>query len=34
MPCHYPHGASDEWCERHQKDHAMILALRSQPATA
>lgn len=22
MPCFYPEGAPDEWCERHASEHA------------
>lgn len=26
-PCFYPEGTPNEWCERHAKDHAMLLQL-------
>lgn len=32
MPCFYPEGTPEEWCERHAKDHAMLLQLQSRPA--
>ena len=32
MPCVYPDGPADEWCERHQKDHAFVAALRTASA--
>ena len=28
MPCFYPEGTPEEWCERHAKDHAMVLQLK------
>jgi hypothetical protein len=34
MPCFYPEGEPSEWCERHQKDRALIRALREEGAQA
>lgn len=34
MPCHYPDGQPDDWCERHRADHAMLAALRARSASA
>lgn len=28
MPCHFPHGDENDWCERHKADRALIRALR------
>jgi hypothetical protein len=29
MTCFYPEGKPTEWCERHARDHAMIVAMRA-----
>lgn len=34
MPCFYPEGSPEEWCERHTADHHMLLQLKSQRASA
>jgi len=34
MPCLYPHGPEEDWCERHVRDHAMVQTLRNAPPTA
>jgi|GEM_PF-6075515 len=35
MPCFYPAGEPNDWCERHARDHAMVQMMRAaspQPA--
>jgi hypothetical protein len=32
MPCHYPEGSEEDWCERHARDAAMLRALREESA--
>lgn len=34
MPCHYPEGAEETWCERHRADIALLRALREETAMA
>ena len=34
MPCFYPEGTPAEWCERHAKDHVMLMELRGAPVRA
>lgn len=30
MTCFFPEGEPNNWCERHQRDHALVRALREE----
>lgn len=32
MPCHYPEGHEEDWCERHRIDMTLLRALRGERA--
>lgn len=34
MPCFYPEGAPQDWCERHVREHARILMVSPASATS